>query len=280
MKHFAIIGHPIGHSLSPLMHNTGFAQLEIDAQYEAIDVAPENLSDTFKRFRKENFIGFNVTVPHKQAVMSLLDEISDEATAIGADNTVHQRDGKLYGYNTDVLGIQKSLEPFREKISGNTCLVFGAGGGSRSVIFALTHNLKPKKIYLTSRTIVKSESLANAFRTPDVEIKVISWESTAINTALDESTLVVNSTPLGMFPNVHASPLPKKATLNRHHIVFDLIYRPLQTLLLRQASAANAMTIDGLEMFVQQGAAAFKIWTGQELPIATIQSTLLKKLSE
>jgi shikimate dehydrogenase len=140
--------------------------------------------------------------------------------------------------------------------------------------------LKPKRIYLTSRTIEKSDSLANAFRTPDVEIDVISSESAAIKAALDESTLVVNATPLGMFPNVNASPLPHNTTLNRHHIVFDLIYRPLQTLLLRQASAANATTIDGLEMFIQQGAAAFKIWTGQELPIATIQSTLLKKLSE
>jgi shikimate dehydrogenase len=280
MKHFAIIGHPIGHSLSPLMHNTGFTQLRIDAQYEAIDVVPENLAVSIHRFRKENFTGFNVTVPHKQTVMSLLDEISDEAKAIGAVNTVHQRDGKLYGYNTDVLGIQKSLEPFREKIYGNTCIVFGAGGGSRSVMFALTNNLKPKKIYLTSRTIEKSESLANAFRTPDIEIKVLSSDSTAIKAAMNESGLIVNSTPLGMFPNIHASPLPDNATLNRHHIVFDLIYRPLQTLLLRQAGAANATTIDGLEMLIQQGVAAFKIWTGQELPTAAIHSALVKKLAE
>lgn len=279
MKHFAVIGHPIGHSLSPLMHNTGFTQLGIDAQYEAMDVTQENLASTLQQFRNENFIGFNVTVPHKQAVIQFLDQISDEAKVIGAVNTVHQKNGKLFGYNTDVIGILKSLEPFRNKIQNASCLVFGAGGASHSVMFVLTQNLKPKKIFLTSRTEKKSESLANAFRTLDVEIKILPTDSKKIIGAIEEITLIVNCTPLGMFPNINASPLPDNTRLNHHHIVFDLIYRPLQTLLLRQASAANATTIGGLEMLIQQGAAAFKIWTGQELPLSVIQSTLLKELS-
>jgi shikimate dehydrogenase len=280
MKHFAIIGHPIGHSLSPLMHNTGFAELGIDAHYDAIDVAPENLSDLLKRFRNEGITGFNVTVPHKQTVMPFLDEISDEAKAIGAVNTVHQKNGRLYGYNTDVFGVQKSLEPYRKKINGNTCLVFGAGGGARSVLFVLTHHCKPKKIYIASRTVEKSESLANDFQTPETKIKILPTDAAQLKAAIDECVLIVNSTPLGMFPNVNVSPLPGNIIFHQRHIVFDLIYRPLQTLLLHQASEANATTIDGLEMLIQQGAAAFKIWTGQDFPCPAVQSILLKKLAD
>ncbi|HVN47288.1 MAG TPA: shikimate dehydrogenase [Bacteroidota bacterium] len=279
MNHFAIIGHPIGHTLSPLMYQTAFAQSGIEAQYKAIDVAPEYLASVVQRFRLENYVGFNVTVPHKQGIIQFLDQLSDEAKAIGAVNTVHHKNGKLYGYNTDVLGIFQSLEPYHQRIAQQSCLVLGAGGAARSVMFVLTQQLKPKKIYLTSRTIEKCESLVGTFRSIDVELEILPADSKKFFDAIEESSLMVNTTPLGMFPHADVSPLPANAPLNSRLIVFDLIYRPLQTLLLQQASAAGATAVGGLEMLIQQGAAAFKIWTGQELPLALVRSTLFKELS-
>ena len=155
MKQFAVIGHPIGHSLSPLMHNTAFKLLGLDCNYEAIDIEPASLKDEVQRFREQKLGGFNVTIPHKEAIIPILDEVVPEARDIGAVNTVVNRNNKLIGYNTDVIGIERALHIFRDKIDGKICTIMGSGGVARSVTYVLIHSIKPKEITfsaLISRT--------------------------------------------------------------------------------------------------------------------------------
>jgi shikimate dehydrogenase len=146
MKHFAVIGHPIGHSLSPLMHNTAFKLLGLDYQYEMLDIEPGSLKQAIERFREQKWGGFNVTIPHKEAIIPFIDEVVPEARAVGAVNTIVNHNSKLIGYNTDIIGIERSLRPDRVKIEGKMCTIMGSGGVARSVTYVLTHLIKPKAI--------------------------------------------------------------------------------------------------------------------------------------
>jgi shikimate dehydrogenase len=146
MKHFAVIGHPIGHSLSPLMHNTAFKLLGMDCEYEMLDIEPDSLKQAIERFKDQNWGGFNVTVPHKEAIIPLMDEVVPEAREVGAVNTVMNRSNKLIGYNTEVIGVERSLLLDREKIEGTMCTIMGSGGVARSVAHVLAHKIKPKTI--------------------------------------------------------------------------------------------------------------------------------------
>jgi len=279
-KYFAVIGHPIGHSLSPLMHNTAFALLALDCRYELIDIDPSSLKQEVERFRDKKWGGLNVTVPHKEAIMPLLDEIVPEARAIGAVNTVVHRDNKLIGYNTDIIGVERSLHLDREKIKGTQCTILGSGGAARSVAYVLSHSIKPKAITFSALFPEQAHAIIKNIGDTDVEFNVFHCTDAALEHAIKNSTLIVNATTVGMFPHHLDSPLPNKNWLKNNHIVFDLVYRPLTTQLQRDAKAVGAKTIDGLGMFIHQGAAAFRLWTGMEMPLEQIRQVLEDKLAE
>jgi shikimate dehydrogenase len=279
MKQFAVIGHPIGHSLSPLMHNTAFKLLGLHHQYEALDIEPSALRQTIERFREQGFGGFNITAPHKVTVIPYLDQISPEAEAIGSVNTVVNTNGILLGTNTDTLGIQQSLEHFRSEIENSKCLIMGAGGAARSVAYVITRYFRNVHITIAARSLERAQNIGDEISSKTNTIQIIDISGNKFNKAVSESRLIINATTLGMFPRVLDSPIPDQQWISNKQIVFDLVYRPLRTRLLKDSIAAGARTIGGLEMFVYQGAAAFRLWTGMEMPLEQIKQALENKLS-
>lgn len=279
MKHFAVIGHPIGHSLSPLMHNTAFKLLGMDCQYEMLDIESASLKQAIEQFREPKWGGFNVTIPHKEAIIPLLDDVVPEARAVGAVNTVVNCNNKLIGYNTDVIGVERSLYLDQKKIEGKMCVIMGSGGVARSVAYVLTQNIKPKAITFSALFPEQAYALIKSIDSKTVQFNVIHCTDSGLETAIKDSTLIVNATDVGMFPKVLDSPLPNTNWLSNKHIVFDLIYRPLITRLQSDAKTAGAKTIDGLGMFIHQGAAAFQLWTGKEMPLGQIRQVLEHKLT-
>ena len=279
MKHFAVIGHPIGHSLSPLMHNTAFQLLGLDCQYEALDIEPASLKQTVNHFREQKWGGFNITAPHKEAIIPLIDEVVPEARGVGAVNTIVCRNKTLVGYNTDVIGIERSLHSVRANIEGQMCTIMGSGGAARSVVHVLAHNIKPKIITFSVLFPEQAHAIIKSIGKSSVHFNVIHCTDTTLETTIKNSTLIVNATTVGMFPRVDDCPIPNRNWLSDQHIVFDLIYRPLKTRLLNEAQAAGAKTIDGLGMFIHQGAASFQLWTGMEMPLDQIRQVLETKLT-
>ncbi len=278
MKRFAVIGHPLGHSLSPLMHNTAFQILGLNHHYEAFDLEADALKSSVERFRDPLWGGFNITTPYKEAVIPLIDEMSLEARTIGSVNTVTNRNGTLFGINTDMLGLQQSLEPVRAEIDGKNCLLLGSGGAARTAAFVLVRLFHPHMLTLAVRSPERAHSIKHNLLSCETGIDISPVSGEKFEEALQSSTLIVNATTVGMYPNDSESPLHRHQLLTSKHIVFDLIYRPLTTRLLYAAHACGARTIDGLEMFLHQGAAAFQLWTGMEMPVSPVRQLLEQTL--
>lgn len=266
MKKVAVIGHPISHSLSPKLHNYWIKKYGIDAHYEAIDVEPKDLRNTIKRMQKEGYVGCNVTIPHKEAMLDIVDKVYHVAKSIGAINIIVFKDGKICGDNTDSDG-------FLSNIVNNMCdyeiikkaLVIGAGGAALAVCHALFEN--ESNILLTNRTRDRAEKLAEDF-SKDVygklldenlrKVKVIDWNEK--EKYLSDIDLLVNTTSLGM---VGMPPLDiDLSNLNKDALVTDIVYKPLITPLLAQAEAQGNPIVDGLGMLLYQAQASFAIWFG------------------
>jgi shikimate dehydrogenase len=279
MKHFAVIGHPIGHSLSPLMHNTAFQLLSLDCQYEALDIEPASLKQAVEHFREQRWGGFNITAPHKEAIIPLIDEVVPEARRVGAVNTVVNRNKTLVGYNTDIIGVERSLHTYRANIEGQGCVIMGSGGAARSVAHVLAHNIKPKAITFSVLFPEQARAIIKSIGNSSVRFNVLHSTDAALETAIKDCTLLVNATTVGMYPHISDCPLPNQRWLSNKHIVFDLIYRPLKTCLLSEAQAVGARTIDGLEMFLRQGAAAFQLWIEKDMPLDQVRQILETKLT-
>ncbi len=279
-----VIGHPIRHSFSPLMHNTAFKILGLDFVYIPFDVFPENLHDALKGMIALNIKGFNVTLPHKEKILQYLNDVTDEANIIGAINTVVNNDGILIGHNTDVDGVIASLKEFKSEITGQEVSIIGCGGAARSVIYALINHFKVSKINLINRTLDRAESVKDYYAEKMLfeNFEVFELMPPDLNDVLKRSKLVVNATSVGMFPETDDSPLVTSDGFNDEQIVFDLIYNPLNTKFLELANNAGARTINGLKMFVHQGSKSFELWTNQKMPLQEITRTLeigLKKIN-
>ena len=251
----ALIGHPVGHSRSPAIHNHWIAQYGLRGQYEAHEVPPERLKESLLRLIDEGYTGFNVTIPHKQAVMALCDEVDATVRAIGAVNTIKVGDDRrLYGYNTDAFGF---IENVRQCAPGfdfgiGAALVLGAGGAARAVAYGLQQAGTPD-IRIANRTRERTEELAR-----DFGAHVIDWAKR--EDAAKDATLLVNTTSLGMKGQ---PPLEfNVAVLPERTLVTDIVYNPLETKLLRDAAARGLKTVGGLGMLLYQAAAAFEIWFG------------------
>lgn len=276
-----VIGNPIGHSLSPVMHNAALEEMGSDFVYVAFSIEESVLSIAVAGFGAIGVQGFSVTIPHKQAIMAELVHISELATAVGAVNTVWKIAQGWSGTNTDVEGFVSPLQEMNRDWSEENAIVLGNGGAARAVVVGCAE-LGFKSIQVIGRDSNKLQDFLasfNSFESVASRLTVNTWDT--LDNAIVNANLIVNSTPIGMAPNVDASPLTtmQSQKIKAGTIAYDLIYTPNPTEFLRQAQAQGAIAIDGLEMLVQQGAAALKIWTGKsEVPVTTMRVALQRHL--
>lgn len=272
-KLYAVLGDPIAHSMSPSMQNDLFSFYNLEAEYLPFQVKQENLKDAVKGLKALGAAGFNVTVPHKSAILPFLDDIDELALNIGAVNTVVNQAGKFVGYNTDGLGFSKGLEAQLPTLAGKKALIIGAGGAARAIYFSLAM-LNSFAIDIANRTVEKAEKLVQDCPF-SIFSKALSLEAAAANLA--DYDLIVQTTLIGMHPNISASPVSLE-NLQTHAIVSDIIYNPLYTLFLKKAQQQGATIQNGLDMFVYQGALAFEKWTGIFPDVQRMRTNVLQQL--
>jgi len=274
-----LIGWPVEHSLSPAMHNAAFADLGLDWAYVPLPVGHDNVQDALKGLAALNFVGVNVTVPHKQAVIRYLDELSDAARTTGAVNTIHIKDGKFFGYNTDAIGFLNSLLEADCDPKGCRVAVLGAGGAARAVVFALAR-AEAASVTVLNRTTERAaflvDDLADTF--PDSQLDFSPLTNDSLATLNDDIDLVINTTSVGMWPDTEHTPWPDEVPIPKQATFCDLVYNPLETMFLTRARAAGVRTVDGLGMLIHQGAYAFEMWTGQQPPIEVMRQACLSGL--
>lgn len=274
-----VIGHPIAHSLSPVMHNAAIAALGADFAYLPFPIAPENLQTALNGFAAIGLRGFSVTIPHKQTIMPLLTEISEVAQAIGAVNTVCRTDQGWYGTNTDAAGFLAPLQQLDRDWSQTAAVILGNGGAARAVVAACAQ-LGCRSIQVVGRNPEKLQEFQQSWQNSSFakNLSVKNWSD--LPQLLPEANLLVNTTPIGMHPHEQASPLTDSEVqqISQGAIAYDLIYTPRPTLFLQQAASQGAMTLDGLEMLVQQGAVALELWLKQPVPVEVMRRSLLEYL--
>jgi shikimate dehydrogenase len=266
-KIVGVIGHPIKQSYSPLMHNIAFEIAGLNYIYLPFDVPANSLKDAMKGMLALGIRGFNVTIPLKEKILPLLKDVSEEANIIGAVNTVVNDDGILRGYNTDVHGIVESLNPFKDDLAGAKVSVIGTGGAARSAIYALIRTFKVGQINIINRTEQTAESLKEYFSVKMIhsDFKARSLFPPDLVETFRNSKLIINTTPMGMFPDVDDSATTIQESFMKGQIVFDVVYNPVKTKLLILAESQGATIITGLKMFVEQGAKSFELWTGEQM---------------
>jgi len=265
MDTYGIIGWPVAHSLSPAMHNKAFAALGHKAVYGLFPVPPERLSAAIEGIRALGIKGVSVTVPHKEALLSMLDEVEETARRIGAVNTIVNREGRLFGYNTDWFGALKALEEVLSPAKRQV-IVVGAGGAARAIVYALVKAGAHVVIY--NRTLEKAVSLAEEF---GAEAQPLA----ALNEASGE--ILINTTSVGLKED--RSPAPREI-LSRFQVVMDTVYVPLETRLLREAREAGCKVINGLKMLVYQGVEQFYLWRGERPPAHLMEEAALEALNK
>lgn len=264
-----VVGDPIEHSLSPQMHNAGYNALRIQSDY--VYVAANVKQDKIKQFvdgiRALGIRGVSCTIPHKTLVVPYLDEINETAKKIGAVNTIVNNNGHLVGYNTDWQGIVAPLEAVTT-IKGKRVALLGAGGAARAVIYGITK--QGGHVTIFNRTLQTAEALAQEF-----SCNVLPLDQ---REAVQNMDIIINATSIGLHPHSDQTPLPKDYIL-KSHVVFDAVYNPIETRLLREAKEQGATTIAGYEMLLHQGAAQFKLYTHLEAPVAIMRETLVRNLT-
>lgn len=263
-----IFGYPIRHSISPAMHNAAFTHIGIDAVYSAWETTPDDLATGVASLRSEDYLGANVTVPHKQAVMEHLDDIDDLATRIGAVNTIVNQEGRLLGSNTDALGFVNSLRSEAGvSAAGLEVVLIGAGGAARAAAYALADE-RASALTIANRTVERAESLANEITETGIPVSAFGLDDPDFLSACERADLIVNSTSVGMMhgPAEDKSPVPAEV-ISPGCVVYDMVYNPPKTPLLMDAERLGAKCVGGLPMLVYQGAAAWSRWTGREAPV-------------
>jgi len=277
-KTLGIFGHPISHTLSPVMHNAVIKALGLDMAYLPFEVKPPNLKEAINGIKSLGIIGVNITIPHKESVIRFLDDISEEARLVGAVNTIVNKDRKLVGYNTDGSGYMASL---KEELGFNPkskrIIIIGAGGAARGILAALATQ-KPKSITVANRTLSRAVSLIKTFKGKfrDTRFEAIDLDNNMLKMSFNSVDLLINTTSVGMKQS-KALKIPLE-TLPKIAIVSDIIYNPLETLLLKKAKKFGLTTHGGLGMLVHQGARSFKLWTGMDAPMNVMRKAALKAL--
>ncbi|NEO61450.1 MAG: shikimate dehydrogenase [Moorea sp. SIO4G2] len=278
-KLLGVIGDPVEHSLSPLMHNRAIASLDVDYVYLPLPVKSADLKNAIAGFEAIGLVGFSITIPHKQTIIPLLSEISTVAQGVGAVNTVYRTDIGWIGTNTDIEGFISPLKRYNRDWSQTTVVILGCGGAARAVVVGCAE-LGCTEIHVLGRNQDKLGQFKQSWINSDLAITIHTHPWQQLPELLAQANLLVNATPVGMYPKVEQSPVAQvtMARLPENAIAYDLIYTPNPTQFLRQAKEQGAIAIDGLEMLVQQGAAAFKIWLGQTPPVDIMRHALQEKL--
>ena len=262
-----LIGWPVEHSRSPAMHNAAFEALDLHWRYILLPTPLDQIHVVVARIRSGELQGANVTIPHKQAVMAHLDEIDPAAQAVGAVNTIVKQDDRLIGFNTDTLGFKRALIETGVNVADQPCAVLGAGGSARAVVYVL-HELSAH-VTVYARDVEK----ARAFHAECRPLSLLH--------EIDSATkLVVNTTPVGLSPNVDTSPWPDELPLPKDALIFDLLNNPARTKFMQQATQAGLQAVNGWNMLVYQGAAAFAMWTGIEPPIGVMKHALAQSMKD
>ena len=278
---YGLAGSPLTHTLSPVLHHIIFEQNNDNCVYLAFDVKKGKLKSFIDTIDMLNIKGFNVTMPHKQAIMEYLDYIDENALAYGAVNTVAVRDGKLYGYCTDPDGFYMALQIEGVELEGKNIVVIGAGGASRSVSLMLAKK-GAKKMTIINRTLSKAEELcANITKhVPDTEVKAIQLDFKKIKDYLQDCDILVNCTPLGMVHSPEYPDLSFLDSLNKNAVVCDVVYNAIDTDLLKEARRLGHKTVSGFYMLIYQGIIASKIFYGKPINDKTIEliETTIKSL--
>ena len=281
MIHLGLIGYPLGHSLSPRIHSAALRACGLVGDYSLFPIKPddkEGLKDLLARVCSSEITGLNVTIPHKQNVIPLLDVLTETAEAVGAVNTIYLRNNKLIGDNTDapgfLAGLRKFLAEFPSpvraeqsrgveegiKVKGKKALVLGAGGSARAVVYALLKD--GWNVILAARRFEQAQQLVDLFTNHQLQIA----DFTLSNIELSHIALIVNTTPVGMSPNSDRSPWPENLLFPQHAAIYDLVYNPGETRLVKEARAQGLSAITGQGMLIEQAALAFELWTGKQVP--------------
>jgi len=262
---YAVIGDPVSHSLSPLMHNTAFKHIDYNGVYLAFNV--KDITSAIRGIKSLGIKGVSVTIPHKQTVMEHLDDIDEKAIKIGAVNTIINKEETLVGYNSDCLGAINALKE-KTSIQGKKVIIIGAGGAARAIGFGVL--AEGGELSILNKFKDEGELLANDLGVdyyPIIDFKKM------------DCHILINATPLGMTPNVETTPVKPEA-LHKGMVVMDIVYNPLKTRLLKEAESKGCITVDGVSMFIYQGAFQFELWTGQQAPMDIMKSIVLTELAK
>jgi shikimate dehydrogenase len=275
-KVIGLLGHPIKQSYSPFIHNVAFKLKDIDYIYLPFDVVTDDLENALNGIVALGMNGLNVTIPHKVKIIEFLDDLSEESSMIGAVNTITIEQGSLKGFNTDVHGILETLNQFKDEIIGGKVSIIGAGGGARASIFTLIRYFKPSEINIINRTLQRAETLQVYFydKMRYENLKSAELFPPDLVETLNTSKLIINTSPVGMYPVTDDLPINLEESFNKDQIVFDMIYNPTETKLLSLARMQGAKVFGGLKMLVHQAAKSFELWTGEEMPIEKLSQSL------
>lgn len=274
-KVVGLIGEPVEHSFSPPMHNEAFKTLGLDYVYVPFNVSPNNLKSAIEGANSLNIQGLNVTIPHKINVIKYLKELDPIAELIGAVNTIDFKN--LKGYNTDGIGCIRAIEEVT-KIKDKNIVVAGAGGAARAIVFYLA-KYGAEEVNILNRNLKKAENLASDLLASNLISNVNSSDISEISKFISDADILIDTTPIGMHPNVSDEPIVKAADIHEELVVNDIVYNPNETALLKEAIKANAKVVYGIKMLLYQGAESFKIWTGREAPIDVMEAKLKETLN-
>jgi shikimate dehydrogenase len=273
----AVIGNPVGHSLSPALHNAAFAEKKLNFCYVAFHV--EDLAAAMAGVKGLNLLGLSVTIPHKVAILPYLDEVEETARRIGSVNTVLNKEGRLIGYNSDGMGAVRALKEADIPLPGKKIAILGSGGAARAISFALGKEVALKEMMLLGIEVDECRHLAE-----DLEKAVpfpVGWEPLnpeTLNRHIPDSDGIVHCTPVGMSPHPDQSILDRKL-LRSGQFVFDIVYNPLKTKLLEEAASEGCRIVPGVEMFIHQAVFQFELWTGQAAPVDRMRRVVMEALS-
>lgn len=271
-KVYGVIGDPIEHTFSPAMHNAAFRHFGLNAVYVAFQVKPPNLADALRGVRSLNVRGLNVTIPHKEAIINLLDDVDTLAKNVGAVNTVTNENGLLRGFNTDGAGALETLRENGVDPRNKRIVILGAGGAAKAI--ALTLAPTAREVAIVNRTVEKAKTLCQRIRALYArDAHYCGLTSQNVKTVLEGAEILINTTSIGMHPNAEESPIPA-SFLHGSLTVFDIVYNPRETQLLREARKVGAKTVGGLGMLVHQGVKAFELWTHMKPPVEVMRNAI------
>ena len=275
LKTFCIIGDPVNHSLSPAMHNAAFKHLNLDCMYFAFRVQPHELRDSIYSLKAIGVSGFNVTMPHKVAILPYMNSLDVSAERAGAVNTIKMNNGNFLAYNTDVEGFITPLKKRDIKFSGLKVLILGSGGACRAIVSALSAESEISTLSIASRNIMQSKQISGLCNGIGLNYKIIPYD--IAQDVAKSSDLIINSTPIGMN---HEPSLIHGNNIREDSIVYDIVYKPIETNLIKAAKKSGAQVIYGYEMLLEQACSSFKIWTNLSPPIDVMKRALLGGFGE